>query len=86
IKHRLKHFFYTSGWKKFEPVWNFMIKHEQLQQMRPVLEAVLAKVGRAKTLQAPAQSPSPTPEPGALIISDHRLKLEKVESHEITLK
>lgn len=45
-RHQLKHFFYTSGWKKFEPVWNFMIKHEQLSQMRPVLEGVLSKVGQ----------------------------------------
>ncbi len=25
-KHQAKHFFYTSGWKKFEPLWNMMIQ------------------------------------------------------------
>ncbi len=25
LKHQLKHFFYTSGWKKFEPLWNMVI-------------------------------------------------------------
>lgn len=46
LKHQLKHFFYASGWKKFEPIWNFLIKYERLQNMRPVLEAVLSRVQR----------------------------------------
>lgn len=29
-KHKLKHFFYSGGWKKFEPVWNFIIKTKNL--------------------------------------------------------
>lgn len=40
-KHTLKHFFYSAGWKKFEPAWNFVIRIKQLSQMRPLLEAVL---------------------------------------------
>ncbi len=44
-KHMLKHFAYTAGWKKFEPVWNFLIKTRHLNEMLPVLEAILAKVG-----------------------------------------
>ena len=43
-KHKLKHFFYTGGWKKFEPVWNFLIKTKNLNNMLPILESVLAKV------------------------------------------
>ncbi|MFT3795853.1 B12-binding domain-containing radical SAM protein [Flavobacterium sp.] len=43
-KHKLKHFFYTGGWKKFEPVWNFLIKTQGLNQMLPILEAILSKV------------------------------------------
>jgi radical SAM superfamily enzyme YgiQ (UPF0313 family) len=46
IKHRLKHFFYSAGWKKFEPAWDLVIRIKQLSQMRPILEAVLAPVGR----------------------------------------
>jgi len=42
--HSLKHFFYTSGWKKFEPVWNFLIKTRNLNSMLPALETILAKV------------------------------------------
>ncbi len=44
VKHQLKHFFYTSGWKKFEPLWNLVIQYKRLGLMTPVLEAVLSKV------------------------------------------
>ncbi|HMI08057.1 MAG TPA: radical SAM protein [Flavobacterium sp.] len=43
-KHKLKHFCYTGGWKKFEPVWNFLIKTHGLNNMLPILEAILSKV------------------------------------------
>ena len=43
-KHRAKHFFYSAGWKKFEPAWDLVIRIKQLSQMRPLLEAVLAPV------------------------------------------
>jgi radical SAM superfamily enzyme YgiQ (UPF0313 family) len=46
VKHQLKHFFYTAGWKKFEPVWNLAIQLKKLNQMTPLLEAVLAKITR----------------------------------------
>lgn len=46
IKHQLKHFFYTSGWKKFEPLWNLIIQCKRLGVMTPMLEAVLSKVSR----------------------------------------
>jgi hypothetical protein len=47
FKHRLKHFFYSAGWKKFEPAWDLVIRIKQLSQMRPILEAVLAPVGKS---------------------------------------
>jgi radical SAM superfamily enzyme YgiQ (UPF0313 family) len=43
-KHQLKHFFYTSGWKKFEPLWNLAIQMRQLNGMTHLLESVLSKV------------------------------------------
>ena len=43
-KHMLKHFCYSGGWKKFEPIWNFLIKTKNLNNTLPVLEAVLSKV------------------------------------------
>jgi hypothetical protein len=44
LRHQLKHFAYAGGWKKFEPLWNFMIKSRHLDSMRPLLEAILSKV------------------------------------------
>jgi radical SAM superfamily enzyme YgiQ (UPF0313 family) len=48
LKHSLKHFAYSTGWKKFEPAWDFVIRMKQLAQMRPMLEAVLSPVGRRR--------------------------------------
>jgi radical SAM superfamily enzyme YgiQ (UPF0313 family) len=44
IKHQAKHFFYAAGWKKFEPLWDLVIRARQLRIMTPVLEGVLSKV------------------------------------------
>jgi hypothetical protein len=46
VKHRLKHFFYTADWKKFERAWDLVIRVKQLSQLRPVLESVLAPVAK----------------------------------------
>lgn len=43
-KHKMKHLFYAGGWKKFESVWNFLIKTKGLNHMLPVLESILSKV------------------------------------------
>ena len=48
LKHQLKHFAYATGWKKFEPLWDFVIRARQLRAMTPMLEAVLAKVSNAE--------------------------------------
>lgn len=55
IKHQLKHFFYTSGWKKFEPLWNIVIQLKRLSLMTPLLEAVLSKVTQ-QSIQRPTSS------------------------------
>jgi radical SAM superfamily enzyme YgiQ (UPF0313 family) len=46
LKHQAKHFFYAAGWKKFEPLWDFVIRARQLRAMTPLLEGVLSKVTR----------------------------------------
>ena len=43
-KHQLKHFAYAGGWKKLEPIWNFLIKTKNLNNTLPVLESILSKV------------------------------------------
>jgi radical SAM superfamily enzyme YgiQ (UPF0313 family) len=44
VRHQAKHFFYAAGWKKFEPLWNVVIKTRRLATMTPLLEGVLSKV------------------------------------------
>jgi len=48
VKHQLKHFAYATGWKKFEPLWDVVIRARQLRAMTPLLEGVLAKVSTAR--------------------------------------
>ena len=48
LKHQAKHFFYASGWKKFEPLWDLMIRTRQLTQMTPLLEGVLSRASSGK--------------------------------------
>jgi radical SAM superfamily enzyme YgiQ (UPF0313 family) len=38
---RLRHFAYAAGWKKFEPLWDWVLRAKRVAQMRPVLERVL---------------------------------------------
>ena len=64
-KHRAKHFFYAAGWKKFEPLWDVMIKSRRLAMMTPLLEGVLSKVTRAAP-QATTFSSGPSPAPAVL--------------------
>jgi radical SAM superfamily enzyme YgiQ (UPF0313 family) len=54
VKHMIKHFTYAGGWKKFEPLWNFIIKTKGLNKMLPFLEAILSKVNnRGKEVATP---------------------------------
>jgi radical SAM superfamily enzyme YgiQ (UPF0313 family) len=42
----LRHFAYAAGWKKFEPLWDFIIRTKQAGSMLPVLETILSEFGR----------------------------------------
>ena len=48
VKHQAKHFFYAAGWKKFEPLWDMVIRAKRLAVMTPLLEGVLSKVTASK--------------------------------------
>jgi radical SAM superfamily enzyme YgiQ (UPF0313 family) len=60
-KHQLKHFFYASGWKKFVPLWDMLIRARRLAQVTPLLEAVLSKVTGAEVKKAAPTGPNPFP-------------------------
>lgn len=59
LKHKIKHFAYAGGWKKFEPLWNFMIKTQGLNKMLPLLEAVLSRVNSRRKEEGAVPSPFP---------------------------
>ncbi len=66
VKHQAKHFFYAAGWKKFEPVWNLLIRARQLGCMTPLLESVLSKVTNDET---PGSAPSTSAASPELVIA-----------------
>jgi hypothetical protein len=43
---RIRHAAYAGGWKKFEPLWDFVIRHGKVTRMMPVLEATLSEFGK----------------------------------------
>ena len=65
VKHQTKHFFYAAGWKKFEPLWDAVIRATQLPAMTPLLEGVLSAVSpqrrRSGDLQPTAEEPASAP-------------------------
>jgi radical SAM superfamily enzyme YgiQ (UPF0313 family) len=85
LKHQAKHFFYASGWKKFEPLWDLMIRARQLRRVTPLLEAVLSRITRARTASLRELTPSrstsePTPAPGAIFNAEARKGGEQVSA------
>lgn len=62
-KHKLKHIFYAGGWKKFEPLWNLIIKSKNLNIMLPFLETLLSRVGYAQPNGLPVVNRALRPHP-----------------------
>jgi radical SAM superfamily enzyme YgiQ (UPF0313 family) len=46
---RLRHLAYTGAWKKAEPIWDFLIRVKQVNQLLPSLERVLTSFGQHPT-------------------------------------
>jgi radical SAM superfamily enzyme YgiQ (UPF0313 family) len=53
---RLRHVAYAGGWKKFEPLWDFVIKTRRVCRLLPVLESVLTGFGRHPASRAPFEA------------------------------
>ena len=56
----LRHLAYSAGWKKFEPLWDLVIRARQAGAMLPVLEGILSEFGKrpASSVSAPPAVPS----------------------------
>ena len=48
----LRHFGYSAGWKKFEPLWDVVIRARRAGALLPVLETILSEFGRRAPLKA----------------------------------
>ncbi len=46
---RLRHIAYAGGWKKFEPLWDWVIRARRVTQLLPMLENILAGFGRHRS-------------------------------------
>jgi radical SAM superfamily enzyme YgiQ (UPF0313 family) len=55
---RLRHAAYAAGWKKFEPLWDLVIRARRVCQMLPVLEAVLGCESPARSCGSIRRPPS----------------------------
>jgi len=53
----LRHAAYAAGWKKFEPLWDLVIRSKRVAMMLPVLETILGDLGLGGAPRAP-ESPS----------------------------
>jgi radical SAM superfamily enzyme YgiQ (UPF0313 family) len=53
----LRHAAYAGGWKKFEPLWDLVIKLQRVSNFLPFLEGVLNGFGSRGTISRPVQGP-----------------------------
>lgn len=56
MRDQLRHLAYTAGWKKFEPLWDWVIRAQRVSRARPLLESVLNGAAGPSAKDAP---PSP---------------------------
>ena len=45
LTDQLRHIAYAAGWKKFEPMWDWIIRAKRVANFLPVLETTLAGFG-----------------------------------------
>jgi radical SAM superfamily enzyme YgiQ (UPF0313 family) len=53
----IRHLAYAGGWKKMEPLWDWIIRTKRVADLRPMLEGVLTGFGRYGTLDERAAPP-----------------------------
>jgi radical SAM superfamily enzyme YgiQ (UPF0313 family) len=53
VAGRLRHVAYAAGWKKFEPLWDWVIRAKRVGTLLPLLEAILSEFGGRPSSPAP---------------------------------
>ncbi len=46
LKGKLRHISYAGGWKKFEPIWDLVLRARKVNNLLPLLEAILGGYGQ----------------------------------------
>ncbi len=52
----LRHMAYAGGWKKFEPLWDWVIRAKRVGRTLPILEGVLSGFGRLRSEESSQKS------------------------------
>jgi radical SAM superfamily enzyme YgiQ (UPF0313 family) len=55
---KVRHAAYAGGWKKFEPMWDWVIRAKRASNMLPALESILAGFGRQSVGNSKAEAMS----------------------------
>lgn len=78
---RARHVAYAAGWKKFEPMWDWVIRAKRVSNLLPTLEQVLVGFGQKpanKIVQGDLPSLNPLSRSSSphfdAIVSDHRVE------------
>jgi len=53
---RLRHIGYAGGWKKFEPLWDWVIRAKRAGSMLPALETILSGFGKHSARREPVST------------------------------
>ncbi|MGH9934828.1 MAG: B12-binding domain-containing radical SAM protein [Blastocatellia bacterium] len=59
LSDRLRHIGYAGGWKKFEPLWDWVIRAKRAGNMLPALETILSGFGKHSAKKGPRTSGAP---------------------------
>jgi len=56
LVERLRHMAYAGGWKKFEPMWDWVIRARQVTHLLPLLEEILEAFGQKPSRRKPSST------------------------------
>jgi radical SAM superfamily enzyme YgiQ (UPF0313 family) len=57
FSNRIRHIAYAGGWKKFEPMWDWVIRAKRVANLLPVLETVLGGINTHLSKSKPVEVP-----------------------------
>jgi hypothetical protein len=69
----LRHFGYAAGWKKFEPLWDLVIRAKRAGMMLPILETILSEFGKRPNRHAQEPRCRPVASTASVTVRNVRL-------------